>query len=345
MNIPHSKPWIIDKDLEAVNVTISTGMIAQGSKVSEFEEQISLYTTLPYCVATSSGTAALVLALLALEIRFKDEVILPTYVCPQVLEAVILVGATPVLCDIGPNWVMTAETVTAKITKHTGAIIAVHVFGIPVDVAQLKNLQIPIIEDCCQSLGAELNHQKVGTFGDLAVFSFQATKCLTTAEGGVVGCKDSNLIAKILAIRQGEKLTTLHRFMSPMSDMQASLGLNQLLRYKDFLQRRREIAAYYFEELAALDILLPYEIRNKSIFFRFPVRSSRDFEMVQQELSQKGIQVRRGVDVLLHRMYKSDSNQFPSAERLFEETISIPIYPALNNGQMRSVIEACQQSF
>lgn len=86
MNIPHSKPWIIDKDLEAVNVTISTGMIAQGSKVSEFEEQISLYTTLPYCVATSSGTAALVLALLALEIRLKDEVILPTYVCPQVLE-------------------------------------------------------------------------------------------------------------------------------------------------------------------------------------------------------------------------------------------------------------------
>jgi len=132
--ISHSKPFLIDKDYLAIQKVLQSGMIAEGEVVAEFENAVAEYLGMAGGVATSSGTMALFLALKALDISHGDEVIIPTYVCRAVLDAVNYTGATPVLCDVGDDWCMNVETVKRHITKQMRAIILVHTFGISANV-------------------------------------------------------------------------------------------------------------------------------------------------------------------------------------------------------------------
>jgi perosamine synthetase len=338
--IAHSKPWITTCDRRAVDAVLVSGMLAQGKLVQEFEARVAQYLGASGGVAVSSGTAALILALKALRVGGTDEVILPTYVCRSVLEAVISTGAKPVLCDIGDEWNMTVETVTPKITSRTAAIIVVHIFGIPSDTHCLQKLGVPIIEDCCQAFGTQLNGVNVGTINSIGILSFHATKCLTTGEGGMVVSHDANLIEKMRELRDGNEEVIGERMACPITDLQAALGLNQLARYSEFLKRRKEIASRYFTELSNCSIRLPKAIQKKSIFFRFPLRVEGNFSIYRQRFSTLNIQVRQGVDTLLHRVLGLYRHEFPVAEQLFAETISLPIYPALQDEQLEAVILA-----
>ena len=266
--ILHSKPWITEEDNLAVAQVMSSGMIGQGRKVIEFEKNFSDWVGGVNGVAVGSGAAALQLALLGLGINSTHEVILPTYVCESVLEAVLSVGATPVLSDVGVNWLIEAHTVEKLITKKTAAIIVPHMYGIFADVKSFKKFGLPVIEDCAQAVG----DKKIDKIeGDIAVFSFHPTKCLTSGEGGMLVSKNEILLEKAREIRDGNK-TVLHaRFLSPMSDIQAALGLSQLSRYADFLKKRREIAGKYLIDLAAINMkLVNYEAKASSMFFRLP---------------------------------------------------------------------------
>lgn len=340
--ITHSQPWITDADKQAVRVVLESGMIAQGRLVEQLETEVANYLGLAGGVAVASGSTALVLALKALDVKCDDEVILPTYVCKSVLESVISVGAKPVLCDIGNDWQMTQQTIASQVTSHTAAIIVVHLFGIACDTQAIKSFAIPIIEDCCQAFGASFNDTKVGSIGTISIFSFHATKCLTTGEGGMAVSNSSTLLARMRSLRDGDQYTLERRILAPMTDLQAALGLSQLARYPQFLQRRQEIANYYFHHLQNCSIHIPEAIRQLSIFFRFPVRVQGDFETYQQQFNQYNIHVRRGVDNLLHRLLGLDQDLFPIAERLFTETVSLPIYPALSNEEIKKVVLTCQ---
>lgn len=346
LEISHSKPLITEEDRNAVDAILTSGMIAEGAIVQQFEKAVSNFLGLSGGITTSCGTGALFLALKALDIGYGDEIILPTYVCRSVWDAVSWTGATPVLCDVRDDWCMNNETVKPQITRATKAIIVVHPFGIVADVQSIRCLEIPLIEDCCQAFGAK-NAEDVmaGTVGKLCILSFHATKLLTAGEGGMVLTDDSKLLEKLRSLKYGKLSELVVRYRQPMTDLQAALGLSQLARYESFLNRRRAIADYYFSQLKDLPVRLPYSVRARSIFFRFPLGVRRHFEMVQASFNLEGVQVRRGIDTVLHRQIGIETKNFPGAEKCFAETLSIPIYPALTDENIAHIVDACCRIF
>jgi perosamine synthetase len=333
--ISHSRPWIDATDLCEVLGVLQEGMIAAGAKVSEFEAETCRYLGVGTAVAQASGTAALVLALNAIGMSHDDEVIIPTYVCRSVLDAVLTAGAIPVLCDVDEYGVVTAETVAPHVSKRTRAIIAVHIFGHPCDVMGLRSFGVPIVEDACQAMGMLVGRRMAGSLGDVGVLSFHATKCLTTGEGGMLVTSSETIGARAKELAAGS-LPPGKRCVAPLSDLQAALGLSQLARYEDFLSRREVIRATYTEAAHATGVRLGFP-SAASMLFRFTVHTERQFESVAKKFSGLGIQVRRGVDELLHRYVGVGDEAFPGAVRIFNCTVSLPFYPSLDKEQIDRV--------
>jgi UDP-4-amino-4-deoxy-L-arabinose-oxoglutarate aminotransferase len=335
MNIPHSKPLLEAEDHAALADALASGMIASGERAERFEREVADREGLPEALTCASGTAALVLALRALGIGAGKEVILPTYVCSEVLAAVLSVGATPVLCDIGPAWLMTPESVLARMTPKVGAIILVRIFGYAAPAMPFASFGVPIILDAAQAFGTP------DTEGaEALVLSFHATKCLATGEGGMVLFRDPAPAARARALRDGHG----EKVPSPFSDLQAALGLSQLRAYPRFLARRRQLAARYRQALADTKVTLPV-FSAADVIFRFTVLWDRGFEQAAPLFAKKGVQVRRGVDALLHRNLGGSDSDFANACDRFEKTISLPLYPALRDEEADTVLAAAVEIF
>lgn len=336
--IPHSQPWVTEADTQAIIQVVQSGMLSHGKICDYFESQFAQFHSLPEesAVSVPSGASGIALALLAKGIKPEEEVILPSYVCDSVEKAVKSIGAKPVLCDIGQDWLMNAETISAVITPYTKAIIVVHLFGLPVAIKEIQHFGIPIIEDCCQALGTQdpASGMPVGLQGDFGVFSFHATKCLTTGEGGMV---ISHLPENAWAMKQLQKENPLFR---PLNDIQAALGLNQLSQYPQALARRKDIAQYYLDALPHPWTSPLKAYWESSNFFRFPLwmdnATSETFSHFQKAALQRQVSIRRGVDALL----KSQDRAFPNANRAFQNTVSIPIHPVFTETEMRRVVDS-----
>lgn len=335
--IPHSKPWITVSDREVVDEVLASGMIAKGEQVACFENMVRSYLGVKYSIAQSSGSAALTLGLKALRIAQNDEVILPTYVCRSVLESVLSVGATPVLCDVDDTGVVTQQTITPHITRKTKAIIAVHIFGHPVDMDKLSDFGVPIIEDACQAFGLSINGKMAGSIGDIGILSFHATKCLTTGEGGMLVTKSPSLAHEANLLAAGDS-KFIPRHFSVLSDIQASLGIAQLTRYGDHLTRRERLRKLYSQEAENSGISIGAPSTTNALF-RFTLRKSAPFESVQKNFMGEGVCVRRGVDELLHRQLGLSDDLFPVAVRNYSKTISIPFYPSLTDEESMKVCQ------
>jgi len=321
-------------------------MIGEGDAVARFERAVADYLGLSGGVAASSGTQALYYALKALGAGRGGEVVLPTFVCRAVLDAVTDTGARPVFCDIGDDWCVGPDTVRPHITDKTRAVIVVHTYGVSADVEGVCRLGAPVIEDCCPSFGGEADGRKLGTFGAVCVLSFYATKMLTTGEGGMVLSGDAGLLEKMRELKNGGADLAAGRRRHPMTDIQAALGLSQLARYDQFLARRRRIADLYFGRLAGLKVRVPDLVRGRSIFFRFPLRVADGYEKYPSLFAAEGIDVARGgVDFLLHERSGEPAGSLPNASRLFRETLSIPIYPAMRDEDAERVADACTRIF
>ncbi len=336
--IAHSSPWLNQADLEYVQKTMKSGMIAGGEKIGIFENAIKKLTGTNHVLFCGSGTEAILLALLALNIGSNDEVILPTYVCEAVLLAILAAGAKPVICDVSNGWIMSPADVNKCLSTNTKAIILVHIFGIGAGTEQFLQYDIPLIEDCCQAIGLVDNDQMVGTIGRVGIFSFQATKCMTTGEGGAIFSNDNELIKKC------RLLTRKTRIGAKPTDLQATLGLSQINRYDEFLERRRKIADNYFDNLP---INLTKQIRDykeKSMFYRFPLSIQKgNFLNIQKEFTKRGISVRKGVDELLHHKFGMDDRKFQGAVSCFNKTVSIPIYPSLGIDEQQRIIDTVNE--
>ena len=183
--IPHSRPTLDQKEELAVAAILSSGQVVQGEETQRFETALASEIGVVGAAAVSSGTAALHLALLALEIGEGDEVVIPSFVCPALLNAIRYVRATPVLADINREaFNIDVRDLERRLTGKTRAIIVPHMFGLPADIDDITALGIPVIEDCAQSLGSRYRGAPTGSFGVLSVFSFYATKVICTGEGG-----------------------------------------------------------------------------------------------------------------------------------------------------------------
>ena len=326
--------------MQAVSSVLKSGLLSQGRAVQRFEERFSRYHAAQGGVAVSSGTAALHLALLALGVGRGDRVIVPTYSCIAPYNAVKYTGAAPVLADTVTNgWAMDPEWVEAYLQKNSKkmkvrAIIVVHLFGSPVAMDAFldisKRYSVPIIEDCALSLGAEYKGRKVGTFGQVSVFSFYATKVITTGEGGMLIANSKNILKRIRNLREyDEKNDAGLRFNYKMTDIQAALGISQLRQLPGFIRRRRRIAKNYLKHLQDLPLSLPEQSgHSKDMYYRFVVRMKGSAGFMRT-MERNGIVCRRPVFLPVHRIVKQ--RRLPNAETLWEEAVSLPIYPSLKD--------------
>jgi perosamine synthetase len=340
--IPHSKPWITEADKLAVNEVLISRMLAQGERTKQLECALSEWVGGEGGVAVGSGAAALALAMMALQVGPGDEVILPTYVCTSVFEAVLSVGATPVLCDVGPDWLVTDETMADCLTRRTRALIVPHIYGMFAEVESFKKFGVRVIEDCAQAVGYK---SKRSLKADIAIFSLHPTKCLTAGEGGVAISCDPYLVAAMRSIRDGT-VGISGRLLSPLSDLSAALGLSQLTHYHEAVDRRMRLAQKY---RSALEHIFPDDMHSQasheSMFFRFPLKVSGGLDAYQDRFLERGVSVKRGVDKLLHRSRGEPDSNFKVSTMLFDTTVSLPLYPALTDEEHTICLEAATRIF
>jgi perosamine synthetase len=340
MIIPHSRPTIDQEDIEAVTKVLASGMIAQGEKVREFESTIAKFVGMKYGVAVSSGTAALHLALRSLEVGHGDEVIMPSYVCSSPYFAVAYTGALPMVVDISlEDLNICAKTAKEHVTPRTKAVIVPHMFGTPAEVDELGELGVSLIEDCAQSLGAEYKGRRAGSFGELSVFSFYATKMITSGEGGMVLTDNRRLYDRMVDSRDyDKKLLTPLKYNYKMTDFQAALGLSQLKKLKYFIERRTELASAYSERFARYDVELPPECSyKKSVFYRYVVRADRR-DKIETLAKEKGIMCEKPVFRPLHNSLNASA--CPNSDHAYEKALSIPLYPSLSDDEVQYVLSA-----
>lgn len=344
--IPHSRPTLGPEEKRAVEAVLDSGQIAQGQKVVEFEKSLCKFTGRRYAVAVSSGTAALQLSFLALGISRGDEVMIPSFTCVALLHAIEAAGARPVVTDIRlEDFNLSLSEVKKKIRRKTKAIVVPHAFGLPAPIEKLKDLGISLIEDGTQALGAQIGQKRVGSFGILSLFSFYATKMITTGEGGMVLTDSPRLVERLHDLRDYDKKAS-HRFRtnSKMTDLGAAIGVEQLQKLPAFIQRRREIAACYRKALEGQEAVLPpQETDRNPVYYRFVVRVPRKVREWTNRLRVRGVDIKEPIFKPIHQYLNLLDSRFPMTVQAFRECRSFPLYPSLSDEECGQVCQIVQE--
>ncbi len=272
MYVPITRPWFDDDDLALLRQPLETGWVAQGPFVAEFERAMAEFTGAAHAVACTSATTGLHLALAARDIGPGDEVLVPAFTWVSTANAALFQGATPVLCDVDPHsFNVRLDELERRRTARTKAVIPVHLFGLPVDMAPLLDWArahgLWVVEDAACGLGASLGGQHVGTFGDCGVFSFHPRKAVTTGEGGMIVCEDEALATRLRTLRaHGARGPTVPAtrptpdflrveyadlgFNYRLTDLQGALGVAQMRKAARIRTLRTEKAQAYTDALA-----------------------------------------------------------------------------------------------
>lgn len=342
--IPHSRLTISQEDRQSVAGVVASGAIAQGAVVRKFEEAVASYVGVKGGVAVSSGTSALHVALLAMGVGAGDEVILPSYLCVAPLNAIHYVGATPVLADVNPaTGNISAESARRVLSPKSKAIIVPHMMGMPAEIDALRNLGIPLLEDCAQSIGARFKGCQTGSFGAAAICSFYATKVFACGEGGMVLSNDTKILDAVRDLRDYDEKTPYKiRYNYKMTDIQAALGVSQLGRLPQFIAARRQLAATYDAELSGCGIDLPtQESDYEPISFRYVLRLKQEVDNFISNMQELNIVCRRAIYKPLHVLLNQPT--LPQTETLYNQSVSIPIYPTLTTQEQEQVIAAVKK--
>ena len=359
--IPVNIPLVNGNEKKYLNECIDTGWISsEGPFVNQFEDQFASRVQRNFAVAVSSGTAALDVAVEALRIGSGDEVIIPAFTIISCIGQVIRSGATPVLVDCDPlTWNMDINQVEEKITGNTKAIMVVHIFGLPVDIEPLleiaKNNNIKIIEDAAEMLGQTYNEKPCGSFGDISTFSFYPNKLITTGEGGMLVTNDEQLADDCRSLRNlcfQPKKRFVHERLGwnyRMTNLQAALGLAQLERLDEFVQRKRSMGKKYTQGLRVLnEVQLPLEKTDyaENIYWVFGLvlddSIGFDAEEAIKMLGEKGIGCRpffcpMNQQPVLREMGFFINESYPVAERLYKQGFYIPSGTALTSEHINHV--------
>lgn len=344
MKIPHSRPTLGEAEALAGQDAIQSGHIAQGDRVAQFEDAFARCLAVPYAACTNSGTSALHLTLLSVGIGPGDEVMIPSYVCTALLNAVHYVGASPVLADIDPvTFNMDPADAKKRMTEKTKAVVLPHMFGLTADMEGFLGLGVPIIEDCAQAVGGTINGSKAGALGHAAIFSFYATKVMTTAEGGMVVSNSKQLVDTVKDLRTyDERDDYIPRFNYKMTDIAAAVGMVQLSRLSDFVARRRHIAGIYSASFRDLPFRCPPDLPGH-IYFRYIIQTEGDAGPVIEALRQKGIGCARPVHRPIHAFLGIDG--YGVTEEAWRTSTSIPIYPLLTQAQIERIVQSVREVF
>lgn len=385
MNIPIAKTFFDKNEEKAVIETIRSGWVMQGPKVQEFEKMLGRYIGCKYARATNSGTTSLHLALIACGIGPGDEVILPAFTCIASVNPIEYVGAKPVFVDINlRTFSIDVSKIEEAITENTKAIMPIHLFGLCANITPILELaqeyNLRIIEDTALSLGAFYKGKHAGTFGDAGFFSFHPRKMITTGEGGMVVTNDEEIARKVEIMRNyGAEIATWQRhkkgfhvlpeynllgYNYKLTDIQASIGIEQMKKIDFILERRREIAQMYDRELKDVEwLILPDTPKNcvhayqSYVCLYAPDRKIElsELESIHQKcnafmtkLEKKGIRTVQGAQALhtlgyYKKRYDFQEEDFPNtliADRL---SIALPIYPQMEKQEQKYIIKCFKE--
>jgi len=356
IKIPVYRPLLAGNEKKYVNECLdSTWISSKGKFIPLFEQQFAEYLGVRHAASVCNGTVALHAALLAMGVGPGDEVIVPTLTYIASVNAIAYTGASPVFVDSLPDtWQMDPEDVQKKITSKTKAIMAVHLYGHPCQMDKLCSLAkehgVYLIEDCAEALGSEFNGNKVGTFGDIATFSFFGNKTVTTGEGGMVATNDDTLHDRVVHFK-GQGLAKHREYWHDvigynyrMTNICAAIGLAQMERIGETIARKRKIADQYRELLKDLPVVCHGE--QKSTFNTFwmcsiltPKAEQRD--PLRESLKQSGIET-RPLFSPAHTMpmYSRKFQKHPVAEDLGWRGINLPSYPELREQEIGFIAKA-----
>lgn len=340
--IEHNRPWITPEDRAAVDAVLASGWVAQGVVTKALEGGFVKMHGGGAACAVSSGTAALALALVGAGVTSGMHVAVPSYACSALLNAVYWVGASPVVGDVmAHSFTLDCST----LARAVDAVVAVHTYGAPAPITDCRRIAPIVIEDCCQSLGGEIDGCPLGEAGDAAVYSFYATKIVCGGQGGMVWSARSSLVDSIRDYRQFDgRESYAPRFNFQITDMQSALALSQLQRLVLIKQRRTELARRYADAMPAGLTCQEGLLQLGRMVHRYvvvaPVQEVRD--ALARHMEAAGVHCIVPVErfELLHRYLGLDAQHFPVAERLVDTTLSLPLYPALGDAQAEQVCAA-----
>lgn len=346
--IPHSKPCLNQAEVDAATEVIRSGIIAQGPKVRELGVRWSQLVQMPYAVPVASGTSALCSALKVLDIGAGDEVIVPAYSCVALMNAVLSVGATPVLSDVLPStWTISAEQVRSRVNARTRAVIAVHLFGAASEMTRLADLGVPIVEDCAHGIGGYCGSSlPFGGAGAISISSFYATKMLAAGEGGIVATRDPDKAGKIMQWRDyADQSPDGNALNNKMTDIQAAIALTQIEKLPSMLEARATLAVRYHEWLEAAEnaglLRRPPRIEGR-VWYRYVVELTRNkASQIARAMHARGIRAEQPVWDY-RDADRFDFSSLPQAEKAFDRLLSLPLFPDLSEQDQNRVCSALE---
>ena len=380
--LPFALPSIGEEEIAEVVDSLKSGWVTTGPKTKRFEEQFKEYVGSKHAVAVNSCTAGLHIALTALGISAGDEAIVPTLTFCSTANVVVHLGARPVLVDVGDDFNVTPQAIESAITPRTKAIIPVHYGGQPCDLAPIYELaahhHIPIIEDAAHAVGSTYHDLRIGSdalqppttrsLPRVTVFSFYATKNMTTGEGGMITTADDKLAEQMrLLSLHGMSRDAWKRYTSAgswyyevvapgykdnMTDIQASLGIHQLRKLDSFIETRQRYARLYdaaFANLAEIEAPLTHPDRNH-IYHIYAIRLCLERLKIDRSQFIEELKARNigssvhFIPVHLHPYYREtfgyEKGDLPNSEYLYQRILSLPLFPKMTETDVQDVIHA-----
>ncbi len=362
--IPVSEPYISQIDIDLVSDAVKSGWISSAGKyIDKFQDNFASYHNLNHCIALSSGTAALEVALHAIGVNKGDEIIIPSFTIISLPLAIIRLGAIPRLVDVDKNnWNINAQLIEKKINKKTKAIIVVHSFGHPADMDPILKLSreknIKVIEDTAESISSKYKGRICGTMGDIASFSFYANKLITTGEGGCVLTRNNDYAEKArryINLYFGKDERFAHDdigYNFRMTNMQAALGVSQLEQINFFIKRKKEIGNWYkiaFRDCETVEFQKTIgDVEH--IYWMYTVVIKEDIKMNANDamkfLKQNGIGTRnlfKGIHLqkpIQDYLLREDINaEYPVTEKLYKKGFYLPSGINLTNDDILRIVD------
>lgn len=360
--IPQVRPYFEEDEINEVTSSIKDAWVTEGPKSKKFVEEILKITGAKYGVLAPNGTLALYMALMVLDIKKGDEVIVPDFTMIASSNAIYLTGAKPVFVDVSISDLnIDPRLIEKSITKKTKAIMPVHLYGHAADMDSImkiaKKHKLLVVEDACQGLGLYYKKIHVGTFGDLGCFSFFADKTITTGgEGGMVITNSKKLYEKLLYFRNQGRLNS-GTFIHPeigynfrMTDLQCAIGLAQLKKFDRIKKKRLNNHLFYEKYLKGIKevkIIDPFAYSN-FVPFRANV-FVKNLSGIMKFLEGNGIQT-RGMFYPLHKqpcykMYKYSDKDFPNSNYAYENGMSLPVYYSLEEKDIKYICDTIKKFY
>ena len=373
IKIPLTKPYLDEAEQKAAARAIASGWVSQGPRVAEFESVVAKYVGTRYAVATASCTAALHTALLCFNIGPGDEVIVPSFTFIASANSILYTGATPVFVDIDPRtYNIDASKIEEAITVKTKAIMPIHQIGLSADMDPILNIarkhKLHTIEDAAPTLGEEYKGRRIGSISALTCFSFHPRKIITTGEGGMLTTDNKELAEMAQLIRShGASVSAFNRHQASkvifekydhlgynyrMTDIQAALGIEQMKKLEEIIERRRRLGQRYNEKLAGLTYIetpyVPPYARHtyQSYIIRIKGGCPVSRNEIMQQMLERGIATRRGVMAIhLEPYYRKRSGQIslPITEEATQSTMLLPIFTTMSDEEQDFVVSSLRE--